>query len=714
MKKIFKWILRIVIGLVVLVVIAAIVLPMILDPNDYKQEIETSVEEQIGRQTHLNGNIEWSVFPWLALTFNDVSIDNAKGFKGDSMASIEKLSARVKLLPLLSKDIEIGSIVIDSADINLQVSRNGKSNWQGILDKISAESGSETDSSPSSTSLNIEGVSLSNTKISYKDAQTNSLINVSELTMDMSEISKDTKVNTDVSMHLNIPDSGLDIDVNTDLSIENLIADQDMQIQINAFNANGKLSSEDTLPLDIELKKTGQLDLSKDTLALPELSINVGDAKLMTNVSATNVSSNALFSGKYTLAEFDLNNFFKQLSGGEVVSSDVFDQFSSTGVWKLSEKRLEIDNMQLNFDESLVKGDVKISDLDKMKGVFNLHITALNLDKFLSDDSSGSNEPSNENSPEIDFGQLKGTIKIDSMQASGATMQNITMQAITNGAKMTLNPVKADFYQGQLNTIIKVDTKAIKNKVTVDHSMTKIQAGPLLTDIAGSELLTGIGQLNMAININQPFSATPMKTAHGHIDYSLGDGAIYGVDVFGMIQQGLSMLYPETEQKLDDGIKKTTFALMQIDADIDAGILKTNVLKIESPYLLISGDISIDLNSMSIDGTIEPVLLDIPEQMVSEKYKNLLNIAIPVKLSGSLLEPSIKIDAKQLILNTQKERIDKEKDKLKGKLLDSLFGKDKKSKKEGEPDQQSAENKPESDKDKLKRSLLEELLDDGN
>ena len=683
MKKLLKWLLRILISLVILVALTAVILPMVLDPNDYKQDIEDKIQQNIGRQAHLEGDIEWSVFPWLALTFNDVSIDNAKGFKGDKFAKIQKLSARVKLLPLLSKDIKVGSIVIDGAELTLQVSSSGTSNWQSILDNLDADS-DDTDSSASTATLNIEGVKLSNININYKDSQTITHANITNLSMDMSEISKNTTVNTDITMHLQMPDTGLDVDIETDLSIQYMLTDTEMKINIKDFEISGKLSSDSSLPLMISLNESAVIDLAKDTILIPKLTINTGDVKLVTNVSGINISADSQFLGKYALAEFNLNDFFKQLSGAGVVSSDVFDSFSSNGSWKLFKNSLKINNLAIAFDKSTVAGDINIVDLDTLKGAFNLNINSLNVDKFLAEESNSSTSSSsnNSNSHELDFGHLTGTIKIGSMLASGTKMQNITMQVKTNGAKMELDPVKADFYQGSLNTMVRVDAKAEKNKVIVGHSMTKIQAGPLLTDLAGSELMTGLGNLNIDINIDQPFSDIPLKSAHGHIDYSLGDGAIYGIDVFGMMQQALSLLYPELESEQEDGTKKTTFALMLIDADINAGILKTNVLKIESPYLLINGDISIDLVNMTINGTIAPMLLDIPDQLVSDKYKKLLKIAIPVNLSGSLLEPTIKIDAKQLIINSQKERIEKEKDKLKGKLLDSLFGK-KKSDKSG-------------------------------
>lgn len=678
MKKLFKWTLRILISLIVLVVIAAVVLPMVLDPNDYKQEIEEKIAQQIGRQAHLSGDIEWSVFPWLALTFNDVSVDNEKGFKGDKFAEIQKLSARVKLLPLLSKNIEVGSVLIDDAKLTMQVSGSGKSNWQSMLDNF--ESGSDdSDSSTSDATLNIEGVKLSNVSINYKDSQAKTQANISKLSMDTSEISQDKSVDTEISMHVTMPDTGLNVDLKSDLKIQNMLSDSGMLIDINDFEISGKLSSDSNLPLTITLDKSGNLDLAKDTLILPEVSIEIGNVQMKTNVSGSKISSNGQFSGKYSLSEFNLNDFVKQLSGAGVVSSDVFDNFSSNGDWKLYKSSLKLDNIDIKFDQSKVSGNANITDLDKLKGSFNLNMNTLNIDKFLAEESNSSTTSSSDNQ-DLDFGHLTGTVKIDTMLASGTTMENITMQVKTNGAKMTLDPVKANFYKGQLNTRVQIDTKAAKNKVIVGHSMSKIQAGPLLTDLAGSELLTGIGNLNVDLNIDEPFSDAPLKSSHGHIDYRLGDGAIYGVDVFGMMQQGLSLLYPEVQKVQSDGVKKTSFALMQIDADIKEGILKTNVLKIESPFLKVDGDISIDLANMTIDGFIAPMLLDIPEQLVSEKYKKLLKVAIPVKLSGSVLEPTIKIDAKQLILNSQKERIEEEKDKIKDKLLDSLFGSKKKEK----------------------------------
>ena len=46
MNKLLKWILALVGVVVILLVIATVVLPMVVDPNDYKDEISSAVAEK--------------------------------------------------------------------------------------------------------------------------------------------------------------------------------------------------------------------------------------------------------------------------------------------------------------------------------------------------------------------------------------------------------------------------------------------------------------------------------------------------------------------------------------------------------------------------------------------------------------------------------------------------------------------------------------------
>jgi AsmA protein len=81
MKKLVK-VVAIVFGiLVVLVMAAAVIVPLVVNPNDYKDRIVAVVEKQTGRQLKIQGDIDVSLFPWLGVKIEAVELGNAAGFE---------------------------------------------------------------------------------------------------------------------------------------------------------------------------------------------------------------------------------------------------------------------------------------------------------------------------------------------------------------------------------------------------------------------------------------------------------------------------------------------------------------------------------------------------------------------------------------------------------------------------------------------------------
>ena len=178
MKKLFKWLFRLIILLVVLVVAAIILLPIFFDPNEHKPRIQQLAADSVGREIILNGNIEWSVFPRLALELNDVQVANETGFKGDYLAQVKTLSAGLEWLPLLKREIKVGEITLRQPEISLQVAQSGKTNWQSILDKPTPEPGAE---SATDQYIEIKQVAIEAGQIDYVDASSGLALNLSEV-----------------------------------------------------------------------------------------------------------------------------------------------------------------------------------------------------------------------------------------------------------------------------------------------------------------------------------------------------------------------------------------------------------------------------------------------------------------------------------------------------------------------------------------------------
>ncbi|HJW82001.1 MAG TPA: AsmA family protein, partial [Acidiferrobacterales bacterium] len=102
MKKTLK-ILGLALAVVVgLVITAAVVLPFVFDPNQYKGEIIRLVKDTTGRDLKIDKKIGWSFFPRLGVEAGGLELSNAPGFGKEPFAKIDAAGVHVQFLPLLS------------------------------------------------------------------------------------------------------------------------------------------------------------------------------------------------------------------------------------------------------------------------------------------------------------------------------------------------------------------------------------------------------------------------------------------------------------------------------------------------------------------------------------------------------------------------------------------------------------------------------------
>ena len=79
MARPFKIFLLVLAVIVLLVVGAIFTAAALFDPNDYRDQITKAAKDETGRDLKL-GNIDLSLFPWLKVQVDDVSLSNAAGF----------------------------------------------------------------------------------------------------------------------------------------------------------------------------------------------------------------------------------------------------------------------------------------------------------------------------------------------------------------------------------------------------------------------------------------------------------------------------------------------------------------------------------------------------------------------------------------------------------------------------------------------------------
>lgn len=126
------WLRRLLIAvgvLVVLVVGAAVLVPMLVPVDAYKSRIEAAVRDATGRSFEIRGPMSFSVLPSFAFQAEQAVLGNAPGATAPQMVAIKRLEVTVALLPLLSSRIEVTRLVLTEPDIALEIARDGRPNW---------------------------------------------------------------------------------------------------------------------------------------------------------------------------------------------------------------------------------------------------------------------------------------------------------------------------------------------------------------------------------------------------------------------------------------------------------------------------------------------------------------------------------------------------------------------------------------------------------
>lgn len=124
----------IVIALSVLFVllVAAVVLPFVIDLNKYKGKIIESAKPYLARDFDF-GNIELTVLKGLGVEIQDFRIaENQEFGKGDFL-ELGHVRIKIKLFPLLKKQIQVKELILDKPVVRLIKNPMGKYNFEDLM-----------------------------------------------------------------------------------------------------------------------------------------------------------------------------------------------------------------------------------------------------------------------------------------------------------------------------------------------------------------------------------------------------------------------------------------------------------------------------------------------------------------------------------------------------------------------------------------------------
>jgi AsmA protein len=171
--------------LVGLLVVAAIALSLVFDPNQYKDDVIRLVKEKTGRDLKIEKKIGWSFYPRLGVEAGGLELGNAAGFGPQPFARIDAAGVYIELLPLLRGRIAVDTVFLHGLNLNLAKNAGGKNNWQDMVAKDAGAAKPATEpavSGPSPiTGLSISRLDIRRTNVTWHDAAAGSTLAVRNL-----------------------------------------------------------------------------------------------------------------------------------------------------------------------------------------------------------------------------------------------------------------------------------------------------------------------------------------------------------------------------------------------------------------------------------------------------------------------------------------------------------------------------------------------------
>lgn len=267
MKKILK-----IFGIFVLI----LVIGLIAAPFLFKGTIEKLIKKTINN--NVNAQVEWrdldltlfSSFPDATVVIKDFSVVNNDPFKGDTLASGERLELQMGIKQLLKKEneqIKVDELNLEKAYINIKVDSLGNANYD-IAKEQPQTIETPTDTTSSGFTFDLSHYEIKDSRINYLDESTKTFFKLKDVNhegngdLSVSKSTLETQTNALVSLDLDgvnyLEDHTITLDANFELDLDKqkyTFLENEAKINELPLTFNGFVQvNEDNNDIDITFK----------------------------------------------------------------------------------------------------------------------------------------------------------------------------------------------------------------------------------------------------------------------------------------------------------------------------------------------------------------------------------------------------------------------------------------------------------------------------
>ncbi|MFN3529543.1 MAG: AsmA-like C-terminal region-containing protein [Bacteroidia bacterium] len=364
----FKKIIFGLVAFVVLLLVAAIVLPMV-----YKEKIKEIALQQINEQLNATvslGDVKLSLFrsfPNFSFSLQDLEVVNHAPFEGDTLARIGEFRFEIDLMSVIrGDDLQVRSISMRNADLMLRMLADERVNWD-ITYPDTTELIEEAEVEATEFKFGIKKYSLENVNLVYDDDFFKQKAVIRGLnhrgTGDFTQDDFVLKTFTEIV--------ALDYSFEGVKYLNKAKGKFDVPIAINMPNFTFTFTDNDLYLNELNLKFAGVVAMPETDIAM-DLSFSTPQSDFRALLSVVPGVFNEYFEGITTSGKFVFDGKMKGIYNDEQMPAFDFKLLVNEGYFQYPDLPAAVKNIEMDFQLSNPTGDLDATVVDLKKFTLDL------------------------------------------------------------------------------------------------------------------------------------------------------------------------------------------------------------------------------------------------------------------------------------------------------------------------------------------------------
>jgi uncharacterized protein involved in outer membrane biogenesis len=620
----WKWVLGIASAATVLLVVAVYLILSSYNYNSLKPEIIRAVKDDTGRELTLGGDINLKIGFTPALVVKDVSFQNAPWGSQPDLVKIKRFEIKVRLLPLLSRRIEVKRLILIEPEILFETDTSGKSNlaFETTKKQDLAKGKEETKAGGNwkLSALTFNELQIEKGRITYIDHELKKTYVATVGTLMATATSSESPVK---------------------LKLKGAYNDKSFEVAGTLCPLTAFVNPIKAWPVNLAVKTESATLTLDGTLKDPLARRGIGLT--------------------FTLKGKDLASF-KQFSGESLHLRGPFD--ISGRIADTARNAYSISNLKIIQDENDLSGSVELN-LAENRPKVTAALSAQKLDLRPYFQVGPNTEEATKNSskgagkedkifsdrplPLDTLRQADADVKIQVAQLLLPNLQlnSLDMGMVLKDGALTVKPLKVVLGKGSMDGHLSLQSQGKVASLTIVFKINKLDISYLTKELKSTEGLEGNLDVDIDIKAQGASIAGLMGGLNGKMVLVMGKGRVdnkyidlLGGDLSSSLFRLLNPFRKETQY--------TSINCFVSGFNIKDGVASTTAFALNTGYMVVVGEGEINLKTERLNLSLKPV----PKEGIGTRVTGKLTVSLseltrPFKLGGTLAHPSLVVDLTQ-------------------------------------------------------------------